>query len=78
MLIWKLRLNRFWRLRPRSGQDVGHFFLHQGEIVARLSPVGSRLQASDVPPFFASLPSLSDDSRIHDQLGGENSGLTQR
>jgi antitoxin (DNA-binding transcriptional repressor) of toxin-antitoxin stability system len=32
------------------------------EIVARLSPVGRRLQARDLPRFFASLPSLGDDA----------------
>lgn len=32
------------------------------QIVARLSPVGRRLQASDLPRFFASLPSLGDNA----------------
>jgi antitoxin (DNA-binding transcriptional repressor) of toxin-antitoxin stability system len=32
------------------------------QVVARLSPAGRRLQASDLPRFFASLPSLGDDA----------------
>jgi antitoxin (DNA-binding transcriptional repressor) of toxin-antitoxin stability system len=32
------------------------------QIVARLSPVRPRLQASDLPRFFAGLPSLGDDA----------------
>jgi antitoxin (DNA-binding transcriptional repressor) of toxin-antitoxin stability system len=45
-----------------SRQGVTVELERDDQIVARLSPVGRRMQASDLPRFFASLPSLGDDA----------------
>ncbi len=45
-----------------TGQGMTIELERNDQIVARLSPVGRWLQASDLQRFFASLPSLGDDA----------------